>query len=154
MLLANRIKSVIITKRTYMGNIAVDELSLGEQKKGIGNGGYYADVIELAKNNKVIIYEVKSSLADFKSDDKWQNYLNFCNLFYFVAPYEVIEKIKSEVPSHVGLYKYHNCNIFCERVARYHNKNTNVENIKEKIETAIRYRYAKFHSKRLKKYKG
>ncbi len=46
-------------------------------------------------------YEIKVTRADFLKDNKWQQYLDCCNLFYFVAPAGVIEK--GEIPEPAGL---------------------------------------------------
>jgi hypothetical protein len=49
--------------------------------------GRRADVIGLSEKGEVTIIEVKSSPTDFKTDHKWQEYLEFCDRFYFaVAP--------------------------------------------------------------------
>ncbi|MBJ8108983.1 hypothetical protein JDS99_04800 [Bacillus cereus group sp. N6] len=46
-------------------------------------------------------YEIKVSLADFRSKAK----KTFCGHFnYFVMPKELFEKVKDEIPSHVGVY--------------------------------------------------
>ncbi len=46
-------------------------------------------------------YEIKVSRADFIRDDKWMQYLDYCNLFYFAAPQGIIEP--GELPDNVGL---------------------------------------------------
>ncbi len=46
-------------------------------------------------------YEIKVSRADFLKDDKWPQYLPYCNEFYFVTVPGVCEK--AELPEHVGL---------------------------------------------------
>ncbi len=46
-------------------------------------------------------YEVKISRSDFVADDKWQEYLPFCNKFYFVCPPDLIKL--SELPPETGL---------------------------------------------------
>lgn len=46
------------------------------------------------ERDKFTIIEVKSCLADFTSDGKWEHYLNFCNQFYFAVPHDFpIERI-------------------------------------------------------------
>jgi hypothetical protein len=50
-------------------------------------GGRRVDVIALDGQGQTSIVEIKSSVADFRSDGKWQEYLDFCDRFYFaVAP--------------------------------------------------------------------
>lgn len=48
--------------------------------------GRRADVIALDTSGELTIVEVKSSLADFRTDGKWQAYLEFCDRFYFAVP--------------------------------------------------------------------
>ncbi len=48
--------------------------------------------------NELSIVEVKSCIADFRSDDKWQRYLPYCNKFYFAVDENFpIEEIKTKV---------------------------------------------------------
>ena len=51
------------------------------------------DLIGINREKKVIIIEVKSNFMSIKKDKKWENYLNYCNLFYFALS-EVPEKFK------------------------------------------------------------
>jgi hypothetical protein len=45
------------------------------------------DVAALDRAGRFVVVEVKSSLADFRADNKWSEYLDFCDFFYFaVAP--------------------------------------------------------------------
>ncbi len=45
------------------------------------------DVAALDRDGRFVVVEVKSSLADFRADNKWSEYLDFCDFFYFaVAP--------------------------------------------------------------------
>ena len=53
----------------------------------IGLPQFWGDVIGLDGRGRFAIVEVKSSLADFRADEKWPEYLAFCDWFYFaVAP--------------------------------------------------------------------
>lgn len=49
----------------------------------------------------MIGYEIKVSRSDFLRDDKWRNYLGYCQQFYFVCPAKMIEP--EELPADVGL---------------------------------------------------
>ena len=51
------------------------------------------DLIGINREKKIIIIEVKSNFMSIKKDKKWENYLNYCNLFYFALS-EVPEKFK------------------------------------------------------------
>ena len=49
--------------------------------------GRRADVLALGPDGELVIVEVKSSLADYRADGKWPEYLDFCQRFFFaVAP--------------------------------------------------------------------
>ena len=47
--------------------------------------GRRADVIGLNRKGHLVIVEIKRSLADFRSDRKWPDYLDYCDAFYFAA---------------------------------------------------------------------
>lgn len=47
--------------------------------------GRRVDVMGVDRKNRIVIVEVKSGPADFLSDRKWQEYLEFCDLFYFAV---------------------------------------------------------------------
>lgn len=145
---ADLIKSSIIARRGFKGHSIVDEVGLPFDT--YFNNHFYADVYEFTKDNKVIIYEVKSSKADYRSDKKWHNYLDFCEYFYFVAPRDVIEIIKEEVPKHVGLYTYHNDYLECARPARKHKKDLDKSSIKDNLFIKMGYRFTKMHSRKKK----
>jgi hypothetical protein len=44
------------------------------------------DVIGLGGGSEFLIVEVKSSVADFRGDGKWREYLPYCDRFYFAVP--------------------------------------------------------------------
>ena len=44
-----------------------------------------ADVMGLTPKGEVLIVEIKSSVADFRSDQKWPEYEPFCDRFYFAV---------------------------------------------------------------------
>ena len=52
----------------------------------------------------IIGYEIKVSRNDFKQDNKWHLYLQYCNEFYFVVPAGLVTK--DELPDNVGLIYY------------------------------------------------
>lgn len=52
-------------------------------------------------NPLVTGYEIKCSRSDFIKDDKWHNYLAYCNSLYFVCPGGLIQP--SELQPEVGL---------------------------------------------------
>ena len=48
--------------------------------------GRRADVLAMDARGRFTIVEVKTSLADFRSDAKWPQYLEFCDCYYFAVP--------------------------------------------------------------------
>lgn len=48
--------------------------------------GRRVDVIALGADSRITVVEIKSSLADFRADQKWPEYLEFCDHFYFAVP--------------------------------------------------------------------
>jgi hypothetical protein len=45
--------------------------------------GRRADVMALAASGEIWIIETKSCLADYACDEKWPDYLEYCDRFYF-----------------------------------------------------------------------
>src|SRR5262245_38887112 len=50
------------------------------------NNGRRVDVIGINGAGETIIVEIKSSVADYRADRKWTEYLGFCDAFYFAVP--------------------------------------------------------------------
>lgn len=48
--------------------------------------GRRADLLALSGDSRVLVVEIKSSAADFRSDRKWTEYLDWCDLFAFAVP--------------------------------------------------------------------
>ena len=48
--------------------------------------GRRADVAGIDRRGEVVIVEIKTSLADFRADAKWVEYLEFCDSYYFAVP--------------------------------------------------------------------
>jgi hypothetical protein len=57
------------------GYIAASEVTFPNGKR--------VDVIGYNENGHIVIIEVKASAADFRQDEKWQTYLEYCDEFYF-----------------------------------------------------------------------
>jgi hypothetical protein len=47
--------------------------------------GHRADVFAIDAKGAITIVEVKSSIADFRADRKWEAYGEFCDRFYFAV---------------------------------------------------------------------
>jgi len=45
--------------------------------------GRRADLAGVDSKGRIMVVEIKSSLADFRADGKWPEYLTHCDLFYF-----------------------------------------------------------------------
>ena len=61
-----------------LGWVAVPEFPLADGRR--------ADLLALADDSRVLVVEIKSSAADFRSDRKWTEYLDWCDLFAFAVP--------------------------------------------------------------------
>lgn len=55
--------------------------------------GRRVDILALDRKGQSLIVEVKSSLADYQCDNKWQEYLAYCEEFYFA--------VDADFPRHV-----------------------------------------------------
>ena len=60
-----------------MGHSCIAELSLGNGRR--------VDVMALGRGGLLTIIEVKTSLADYRSDNKWREYLPYCDEFFFAV---------------------------------------------------------------------
>lgn len=50
------------------------------------SNGRRVDVMAIDRNGEFVIVEVKSTVADYRGDRKWHEYLAFCERFYFAVP--------------------------------------------------------------------
>ena len=67
------------------GFVTVTELQL--------SSGRRADVVGVNDEGRLLIVEIKSSVADFRADHKWRDYAAHCDRLYFA--------ISDEMPVHV-----------------------------------------------------
>jgi hypothetical protein len=58
--------------------------------------GRRLDVLALGDRGALWAVEIKSSLADFRSDRKWPDYLEFCERLYFAVPPDFPREILPE----------------------------------------------------------
>jgi hypothetical protein len=65
----------------------------------LGNGRR-ADVIAINDRGDTAIVEIKSSLVDFATDQKWPEYREFCDLFYFAVALDFPREL---IPESCGL---------------------------------------------------
>lgn len=56
--------------------------------------GRRADILALGRDGTLVVVEIKSSVADFRSDRKWPEYRQWCDRLYFAVaegfPMEII----------------------------------------------------------------
>lgn len=62
----------------HMGYMPLTELAL--------KTGRRVDVAAINAKGEILIVEIKSSLADFRVDQKWPEYLEYCDRFFFAVP--------------------------------------------------------------------
>ncbi len=62
--------------------------------------GRRADVLALKDDGTIWIIEIKSSLEDFRVDQKWPEYRDYCDRFYFAIPASMEAAI---IPDEAGL---------------------------------------------------
>lgn len=55
--------------------------------------GRRVDVAVVTGKGDITIVEVKTSVADFRSDTKWTDYLDYCDRLYFAVPPEFPQEI-------------------------------------------------------------
>ena len=60
-------------------------------------GKLRADVIAVNLRSHLVVYEIKSSVADYSTDAKWRQYLEYCNKLCFVFTEPVFEKLKDRL---------------------------------------------------------
>nr|WP_041778245.1 MmcB family DNA repair protein [Beijerinckia indica] len=62
--------------------------------------GRRADLVALGESGAIHIIEIKSSIADFRADHKWQDYRAHCDRLYFAIPQDMPVEI---MPEEAGL---------------------------------------------------
>jgi hypothetical protein len=77
---------------TQWGWACVTEMPLPNRRR--------ADVMGLSAKGEIVIIEVKSGLADFRADGKWQDYLPYCDHFAFAVDETFPQQV---LPFDVGL---------------------------------------------------
>lgn len=68
------------------------------------HGRLRADIVAVNMGNQINIIEVKSSVADYRSDRKWEQYKQFADRVFFAMHHLVYEKLKSELPKGCGVF--------------------------------------------------
>ena len=68
------------------------------------HGRLRADLLATSMGSHLVIVEVKSSVADFRTDKKVLNYIPFCDRLYFAFSDLVYAKVKHLIPKGVGVF--------------------------------------------------
>ena len=58
------------------------------------------DVAAIGNDGTIVGIEIKVSVADLRADDKWPDYLGFCDMFFFAVPPEFPQGL---LPTTTGL---------------------------------------------------
>lgn len=78
-----------------LGFAAIREFVLGSGRR--------ADVAALDAGGRLAIVEIKVSLADFRADRKWPEYLDYCDALYFAIPPDLPRAPFEALPEGIGL---------------------------------------------------
>ena len=62
--------------------------------------GRRADIFAIGPSGELAIVEVKSSIEDWRVDEKWPDYLDWCDLFYVAVPVDFPQPL---IPDEAGL---------------------------------------------------
>lgn len=62
--------------------------------------GRRADIMAIGTTGELTIVEVKSSIEDWRVDQKWPDYLDWCDQLYFAVPVDFPQAL---IPGEVGL---------------------------------------------------
>ena len=71
-----------------LGYCVVSELPLPSGRR--------ADLVALGGAGEIVIVEIKSSVADFRADQKWTDYRAHCDRLYFAIPEDLPQAIMPE----------------------------------------------------------
>jgi len=99
---APRARQIVSLLRTrHSGDVFIDECKDGPTW---GGGHLRLDAWSMRRSwtsPEFTAYEIKAARSDFLSDQKWVQYLDLCNAFYFVCPWGMISP--AEVGTEAGL---------------------------------------------------
>jgi hypothetical protein len=80
----------VIRALHQLGYAALEEVTLATGRR--------VDAMAIDSKGEITVVEVKSSVADFRSDGKWHEYADFCDRFYFAVPADFPQEILPEKP--------------------------------------------------------
>lgn len=105
------------------------------------DNGMRADLCGIGPKGELIIVEIKSSLEDFRSDRKWQNYRTYCDYFYFASHKGVDQAI---FPPEEGF-------LFADHYGSEIIRESSKQNVKPHIRKQVQIRIARTGIERLNK---
>jgi len=85
---AHRVARGVRRRLRALGYSSVTELALLDGRR--------ADVVAVNAASDILIVEIKSSVADFRADQKWRDYRAHCDRFYFAIPQDIPPRIMPE----------------------------------------------------------
>ena len=89
---AQQIARGVLRLLTDHGYAGVTEMTLANGRR--------ADVAAIGPGGEITIVEIKSCVADFRSDQKWPEYRPFCDRFYFAVDHDFPQDL---IPDETGL---------------------------------------------------
>lgn len=103
---AAMMKNIYINGNGYRIGLPEINVNIGKNKNNLR-----IDILEINKRKNVLVgYEVKSCIQDFRTDKKWEKYLDLINQLYFVFDNETFENHKEEILEKIddkaGIYIY------------------------------------------------
>lgn len=98
----------------------------------LAKDNYRFDVIGYDREGQITIIEAKASIEDFRSDDKFHKYLNYCNSLYFIFNQDTYKYYKNEInnklaPYNIGVLIGNKDNAVLENIASINHLNKEVK---------------------------
>ena len=91
-LVARQVRRGTLRLLRNLGYVGIAEAGLASGRR--------ADILALADDGRFAIVEIKSSAADFQSDAKWPEYLEWCDALAFAVPADFPDRL---IPETAGL---------------------------------------------------
>ncbi|MDT8718284.1 MmcB family DNA repair protein [Clostridium sp. 19966] len=76
-------------------NVAITEVT---------QDNYRFDVVGYDQSQTLVVIEAKSSIDDFRTDDKFHKYMAYCNKMYFIFTESLFSRYEEEILKKVGQY--------------------------------------------------
>ena len=102
---ALEIRSGVIRGLAKSGLVCLAEMTF--------KSGRRADLVGIDQKGQITIVEIKSSIADFRADNKWHEYTEYCDQFYFATSLDVPAEIFPQSEGFIVADK-HGCEIIRE----------------------------------------